>query len=108
MTIRITVDELKQIFELLFQRIKDDKIEFVDVETDFYWFVTSDEWSNFDSSPNVAVGSLIDDWDSLQEILRNKRIVTYLDYERFASILRVISETIAPSNKIFVNENNDE
>lgn len=108
MTIRITVDELKQIFELLFQRIKDDKIEFVDVETDFYWLVTSDEWSNFDSSLKVAVGSLMDDWDSLQEILQNKRIGTYLDYERFASILRVISETIAPSNQIFVNENNDE
>ncbi|WP_292761364.1 hypothetical protein [Nostoc sp. NOS(2021)] len=42
MTIRITVDETKLIFELLLQRIKDDQIEFVDVETDFYWLITSD------------------------------------------------------------------
>lgn len=99
MTIRITVDELKQIFELLLQRINNDKIEFVEVETDLYWLITSDEWSNFNSSPEAVVGSLKDDWNSLQEILENKQIVTYLDYERFASILRVMSETIAPSKK---------
>ncbi len=107
MTIRITVDELKQIFEFLLQRINNDKIEFVDVETDFYWLITSDEWSNFDCSPEAVIGSLVDDWDSLQEILENKRIVTYLDYERFASILREISETIAPSKKQSVEENSD-
>jgi NADPH-dependent 7-cyano-7-deazaguanine reductase QueF-like protein len=99
MTIRIPVDELKQMFELLLQRINDDKIEFVDVETDFYWLITSDEWTNFNSSPEAAVGSLVDDWDSLQEVLESKSIVTYLDYERFASILRAMSETIAPSKK---------
>ena len=107
MTIRITVDEIQQIFELLLQRIKDDKIEFVDIETDFYWLITSDEWSNFNSSPEAVVGSLVDDWDSLQKVLESKCIVTYLDYERFASILRVISETIAPSNKKLVEENID-
>ena len=107
MTIRITVDDLKQIFEFLLQRINNDKIEFVDVETDFYWLITSDEWSNFDSSPEAVVGSLVDDWNSLQEILEDKRIVTYLDFERFASILREISETIAHSEKKSVEENSN-
>lgn len=40
MTIRITVDETKLILELLFQRIKDDQIEFLDVETDCCYFCT--------------------------------------------------------------------
>ena len=97
MTIRINVNELKQMFDFLVQRINDDNIEFIDVETDFYWLVTSDEWSNFNSSPEAVVGSLVDDWNSLQEVLKSKGIVTYLDYERFASILRAMSETIAPS-----------
>jgi signal transduction histidine kinase len=100
MTICITVNKLKQIFELLLQRINDDNIQFIEVETDFYWLITSDVWSNFDSSPEAVVGSLIDDWNSLQEVLENKHIVTYLDYERFASILRAMSETIAPSKKL--------
>jgi hypothetical protein len=41
MTIHITVAEIKQIFELLLKRINDDKIEMVDIETDFYWLVMS-------------------------------------------------------------------
>lgn len=97
MTIRINVDELKQIFRFLVQRMNDDNIEFIDVETDFYWLITSDEWSNFNSSPEAVVGSLVDDWNSLQQVLESKHIVTYLDYERFASILRAMSQTIAPS-----------
>jgi hypothetical protein len=100
MNMHINVDKLEQIFQFLLQRINDDKIEFVDVKTDFYWLITSDEWSNFDSSPEAVVGSLVDDWDSLQEVLESKRITTYLDYDRFASILRAVSEAIAPSTKI--------
>lgn len=99
MKLRIQVDELKQIFELLIQRMHEDKIDYVDIEADFYWLITSDEWNNFkiNSFPEPVIGSLIDDWNSLQEILKNQQIVTYLDYERFASILRAISENIAPS-----------
>jgi hypothetical protein len=41
----------------------------------------------------------MDDWISLQKILETERIVTYVDYERLASILRAISEAIAPSTK---------
>lgn len=95
----ITVNEIKQIFEYLLQRINNDNIESVDVETDYYWLIASDEWDNFESSPEAVVGSLVDDWNSLKEILESNRTATYLDYERFASILRAISETIAPSKK---------
>lgn len=99
MATRITANEIKHIFERLIQRISDDKIEFIDIETDYYWIITSDEWDNFSSTPNMIVGSLVDDWISLQRILEIEHIVTYVDYERFASILRAISEAIAPSTK---------
>lgn len=94
---RISVEEIEQVFHRLIERIKQDKIEFIDIETDYYWIVMSCDWNNFTSDyPEIAVGSLTDDWDSLQKLLRNECITTYLDYERFASILRAISETIAP------------
>ena len=96
---RIAVNEIKLIFELLIQRITNDKIDLLDVESDYYWIIPSEEWDNFASFPDMVVGSLVDDWNSLQEVLETERIVTYLDYERFASILRVMSETIAPSKK---------
>ena len=108
MKLCITVDEIKRIFECLIQRINNDNIESVEVEIDYYWLITSDEWDNFDSSPEIAVGSLVDDWNSLQEVLESKRIVTYLDYERLASILRAISETIAPSTKKSAEDNSQQ
>lgn len=98
MIIQITIEEIELIFTRLIQRVKNDEITFVDIETDYYWIVTSDEWGDFtSSSPQVAVGSLVDDWDSLQKILRTEQTVTYLDWERCASILRAMSEAIAPS-----------
>ena len=62
----------------------------------------SDEWEDFKSNspPKPDVGSLVDDWNSLEKILKKEEIVTYLDYERFASILRAVSETIVPSKGI--------
>ncbi|MBD2181644.1 hypothetical protein H6S82_21410 [Planktothrix sp. FACHB-1355] len=99
MTIQISVDEMEQFFKRLIQRIKDDKIDFIDVETDYYWIINSDVWDNFDVTPDISVGSLIDDWNSLQKVLTSEQMVTYLDYDRFASILRALSETISPLKK---------
>lgn len=97
MTIRIDVDEIELIFEKLLQRLKTDRVESLELETDYYWIVTTDEWDDFSSgSPSTAVGSLVDDWNSLQDAVNTDRI-TYLDLDRFASILRALSETISPS-----------
>ena len=70
----------------------------------------SSEWEDFnsDSPPEPCVGSLVDDWESLQKILTGEHIVTYLDYERFASILRAVSETIVPSKEISSENNYDD
>lgn len=108
MTIKVKMDEIESIFMLLIQRAKNDWIEVIDLETDYYWVITTDEWDDFksDPSPKPVVGSLYDDWESLKKILSGEHIVTYLDYERFASILRAISETIAPSKRTSV-ENED-
>ncbi|MGL5806480.1 MAG: hypothetical protein ACRC2R_26210 [Xenococcaceae cyanobacterium] len=99
MTICLKIEEIEFIFEHLIQKAKNDKIELVNIETDYYWIITSDDWDDFSSclSPEPCIGSIVDDWNSLQEILKTKQIVTYLDYERLASILRALSETIAPS-----------
>lgn len=97
MTIRVSVDQIEQIFKLLIQQIKDYGIDFVEVETDYYWLVSTKEWDDFTStSTPLVVGSLLDDWLSLQKILTTEQ-VTCLDLERFASILRAVSETIYPS-----------
>ena len=79
---KIAIDEIKLIFESLIERLEKDKIETLEIETDYYWIVLSDEWDDLSSkSPSVAVGSLIDDWNSLQDVVTIER-VTYLDLEQ--------------------------
>ena len=98
MEISITTDELRQIFECLIQRMGNDEIQSIDIGTDYYWLVSTSEWDDFSKTPEeISVGSLVDDWNSLKSILETKRIVSYVDYDRFASVLRAISEKISPS-----------
>lgn len=98
MTIKIQANEIELIFQKMIQKFKIDRIESLELDTDYYWIVTTDEWDDFDStsSPSLAVGSLVDDWTSLLDDLKNDQI-TYLDLERLSSILRALSEKIAPS-----------
>ena len=100
MTIRITVNEIELICKSLIQKLKNHGIEYVDIDTDYYWIVTTDEWDDFTSSPDeISVGSLIDDWESLKKILEQQNIVTFVDYERFANILRAVAEAITSSKE---------
>lgn len=94
----IKVEELESICSLLIKKAKSDGIESVTIDTDNYWVVVTSEWNNFNSLPEPGVGSLVDDWGALQKILRGQQIVTYLDFERFASILRAVTESIAPAS----------
>ena len=41
MSMIISVEEIEQAFHRLIERIKQDKIEFLDIETDYYWIITS-------------------------------------------------------------------
>ena len=72
------MDEIELIFEKLLQRLKTDRIEYLELDTDYYWIVTTDEWDDFESTPqSIAVGSLVDNWKSLQKALKNDQI-TYI------------------------------
>ena len=98
MTIKISIEKLEQIFNLLMEKSKKiDMIQEIEIETDYYWIITTDEWENFnsDSSPVPCVGSIIDDWASLQTVLNNQEIITVVDYDRFANILRAIAEKMS-------------
>ena len=93
----VTVRELRILFEKLMNKMEENGILSLDInDINYYWIVSSDEWTNFQSDVNVDVGSLIDDWDSLQKVLSEEHIPTYVDFDRLASILRAVSEKIVP------------
>ena len=94
----VTVENLRLLFENLMKKMEKDGISSLEInDVDYYWIVLSSEWTNFKSEVKPAVGSLVDDWQSLQKVISGEQILTYVDFERIAAILRAISETVAPT-----------
>jgi len=93
----VTVGELRILFDKLMNKMEQEGLISLDInDIDYYWIVSSDEWTNFESDVSLDVGSLIDDWKSLQKVISEEHIPTYVDFDRLASILRAVAETIVP------------
>ncbi|HEX8704005.1 MAG TPA: hypothetical protein VF815_34555 [Myxococcaceae bacterium] len=63
-------------------------------DMDMYWIVQSPEWSDLQHEPQLSVGSLKDDWESLQRVLEGQ-MPTAVDFDRLAAMLRAVSERLA-------------
>lgn len=94
----INIKELETLFRLIIEKLKNDKIEQIELATDEYWIITTDEWADFTKAPKPAVGSLFEDIEYLKRAISENRIVTYSDFDRLSTILRAISEIQAPIN----------
>lgn len=92
----ITKEKLENIFKKLIEKLTDEKVGDIVIENDLYRFVPTDVWSSYEKNV-ILEGSLFDDIDSLELLLADsKRFCTYVDFDRIASVLRAISEKLAP------------
>ena len=94
--IQIDVKTLADIFNLLVNKLASDGVTSITIDTDFYNLISTDEWNDFSNDVVPVVGSLKDDWESLNMILKGQNAVSYVDLDRFASVLRALSEKISP------------
>jgi hypothetical protein len=93
----INTDEIESVFNLLIKKLHLEGIKSIEIENkDYYWLIGSPEWTDMEKVAEPEVGSLTDDWDSLKKTITGDRIVTYIDFDRLASILRAISEELNP------------
>jgi hypothetical protein len=102
MSIRIEMKELQLIIRALLENARKENINFMNIDIDYYWQIDVDDWEDFSSSsaPEPGVNSLIDDWHFLQYILDDdERTMVIFDYERLASIMRLLGQTIRNLNK---------
>lgn len=87
---------LEKLFSRLMSKLQNENIESIILDDDLYRFIPTDEWANYENDV-ILEGSLYDDIDSLNKLLENpQHICTYVDFDRFASVLRAISEKINP------------
>ena len=96
----LTMDELRQIFELLLkyaQKWGVKEISFKD-EDDYYFKIwhrdRNFEDIEFLNCPNYTIGSLSDDIEGLKSILNGKDEPCTLDLERIGAILTALGATM--------------
>lgn len=94
----ICINEIETLFKLVIEKLKKDNIDNIQVNIDEYWIILTDKWANFKVPPKPAVGSLKEDVHFLKKSIEEKEIFSYSDFDRLATLLRVISEMQAPSD----------
>ena len=93
---KLSKTELEVFFNLVLRKLSIDKIEDILFDMNEYWIITTDEWNEFKQNPVPAVGSLEEDITYIKKSIANNEIISYVDLDRLASVLRAISEIKAP------------
>lgn len=91
----MTVDELERCIGRLLAHLRSGGITTVDTGPyDYYWTVISPEWLDMEGSPELAVGSLVDDLAELQKLQLEPGRASAVDLDRVAAILRLLSDQL--------------
>lgn len=69
------------------------------ITTHYNWAVSDDDIENLDKEvPELVVGSLYDDWTSLQKVMEGASPLTSIDIERVAAVLNYLARYIQKSD----------
>ena len=93
---KIEIEELKFILSEIINKLIDEGYNELNFCSDFYRIVPTDKWDSYEE--NIIIeASLFDDIDSLLLLTYDaKRKVSYVDFDRLASVLRAIGENNNP------------
>ena len=97
----IKLKELEIMFAYLFKRAYACNIDHINLDHDFYWNIGSDERLDLTKDPKIMVGSLYDDFQSLQLLLKRKHAASVVDLERLGNLLIYMNEFILKSEQVF-------
>ena len=94
---KISTTDLQKLFGLVINKLSQyEKLDFPNV--DLYWSASPPDCYVMDKKPELNVGSLYDDIDQLSKLLEcNDRELTFVDFDRLASVLKAISEGMNPA-----------
>jgi Fe-S cluster assembly scaffold protein SufB len=93
---KIEIKELEIIFFKMIEKLKSEGFDELTFDDDFYRIIPTEKWDSYEEDI-IHEASLFDDLD-LVKLLKNdsNRILTYVDFDRVASILRAISQKNNP------------
>ncbi|MBL1222490.1 hypothetical protein JET18_16680 [Chryseobacterium sp. L7] len=89
--IEIQKEDLKKILFMLIDKLDDSPTDKFSLEKDLYWNIPDDKLYNmYQEPPDLTIGSLVEDWELLQKILRKEREVLWYDFYKVSTILNSI------------------
>lgn len=95
MTGKVTVRELRQVSNLLFDYLEKCGHHSIELEKDYYWIISETErYDPYNEPRNVYLGQLYDDWHDLQDIINSESSPIAHHLVRLSSILSYIGERI--------------
>ena len=99
---KVKMSQIKHLSEILINKALDSGFEEIEIDSDYYWLVSSDEREDFSSNtPIMCVGSIDDDIDSLIKILKGVNPPTIVDFDRLANVLIAVGQRISSSDKVY-------
>lgn len=92
----ISKSEIKILLSKISEKIENELDDSISLNTDIYKLIPTEEWDDF-SKTNYDTHSLKDDITELKKLINQKdRPVTFVDLDRFSSVLREISQLKNP------------
>jgi len=93
----IQTKELELVFHKIISKLKEDGIDRIELNQNWYWFLSNkDSYNVRFSVEKPLLGSLVEDWEGLKGIIEGRRVTTYVDFERLSSILQAVCEELSP------------
>lgn len=89
----ITLSEIKKISEILFDKLKENGYDNIEIDKDYYWCIPTEQRYDVYKEPHsFTIGQLTDDWNELTKLLSSdKEAITY-GLVWLSTILKAIGE----------------
>lgn len=92
---RIKILDLQKGFNKVFDHIKNNGINEVEIEDDFYWNIPEEKRNNINKEPDeFDIGQLSDDWDESLQVINGGKEPLAFSLVWLSSISKVIGEKI--------------
>lgn len=88
---KVAIKNLKALCDKILTRVEENGYGEIDIDIDYYWMV---DYDINKMEPEQAVGSFIDDWESLLKVINNENPVSIVDFDRLAYVVKMLGETL--------------
>ena len=94
----VKIEMLREVFNRIIKKLEYENVKSIVISEDLHNIIPTNKWSIYNNPQDVVMmSSLVDAIENLEQLAIDKnRVCTYVDFDRLASLLRIISEIRNP------------